>query len=52
MIFAEVFIFIIEMAVFLLFIKEHRCWRTAGYVLIANLLSLILGGYLITVLPL
>ncbi|MDD4924549.1 MAG: hypothetical protein PHF74_06960 [Dehalococcoidales bacterium] len=51
MITAEILIFIIEMAVFLLFIKEHHRWRTAGYVLTANLLSLILGGYLITVLP-
>jgi hypothetical protein len=52
MIFAEILILIIEMAIFLIFIKEHRRLRTAGYVLAANLLSLILGGYLITVLPL
>ncbi len=51
MIFAEILIFIVEMTVFLIFIKEHRRLRTAGYVLVANLLSLILGGYLITALP-
>lgn len=51
MIFAEILIFIVEMTVFLIFVKEHRRLRTAGYVLVANLLSLILGGYLITVLP-
>ncbi|HAS04963.1 MAG TPA: hypothetical protein DCR71_04335 [Dehalococcoidia bacterium] len=51
MIFAEILIFIVEMTVFLIFIKEHRRLRTAGYVVVANLLSLILGGYLITVLP-
>ena len=52
MIFAEILIFVIEMIVFLVFIKEHRRLRTAGYVLTANLLSLFLGGYLITALPL
>ncbi|NLT27898.1 MAG: hypothetical protein GXX97_02355 [Dehalococcoidales bacterium] len=51
MIFAEILIFMVEMTVFLIFVKEHRRLRTAGYVLVANLLSLILGGYLITVLP-
>jgi hypothetical protein len=51
LILAEILIFIVEMIVFLIFIKEHRRLRTAGYVILANLLSLILGGYLITVLP-
>jgi hypothetical protein len=51
MILAEILIFVTEMIVFLVFIKEHRRLRTAGYVLTANLLSLILGGYLITALP-
>jgi hypothetical protein len=51
MIVAEIFIFVVEMAVFLIFIKEHRRWRTAGYVLTANLLSLVFGGFLITLLP-
>lgn len=51
MIAAEILIFIVEMVVFLIFVKEHRRWRTAGYVLTANLLSLVLGGFLITLLP-
>jgi hypothetical protein len=51
MILAEALILVIEMTVFLLFIKEHRRWRTAGYVFTANLLSLFFGGFLITVLP-
>jgi hypothetical protein len=51
MIVAEIFIFVVEIAVFLIFVKEHRRWRTASYVLTANLLSLIFGGFLITLLP-
>jgi hypothetical protein len=51
MIAAEILIFIIEMAVFLIFVREHHRWRTAGYVFTANPLSLVLGGFLITLLP-
>jgi hypothetical protein len=47
----EFLVFIIEMAAFLTLVKEHGRLRTALYVITANLLSLIVGGYLITVLP-
>ncbi|PHS32060.1 MAG: hypothetical protein COA82_09620 [Alkaliphilus sp.] len=52
LIFAEILILIVEMFTLLIFIKEHRRLRTALFVLLANLLSLIVGGYLITILPL
>ena len=51
LIIGEIIVFFIELAVFLFFIKEHRRWRTTVYVLVANILSLVVGGYLITVLP-
>jgi hypothetical protein len=51
LIFAEILVFIFEIITFLIFVKEHGRLRVAGYVMAANLLSLIAGGYLITVLP-
>ncbi len=51
LVFGEMLVFIIEMIVFLVFINEHRRWRTALYVIVANLVSLFLGGYLLMVLP-
>ena len=47
----EILIFLFEMFVFLIVIDEKRRWLTALYVIAANLLSLVLGGYLITILP-
>lgn len=47
----EILVFIVEMLAFLTFVREHGRPRTALYVITANLLSLIAGGYLITVLP-
>ena len=47
----EILVLTAEMVGFLVFIKEHRRLRTAFYVLVANLVSLLAGGYLITVLP-
>lgn len=47
----EVVIFVAELIGAMVFIKEHRVWRRMGYVLLANLLSLILGGWLIMSLP-
>ncbi len=47
----EILVYIFETITFLGFVKEHRRWRTALYVLIANFLSLIVGGYIITTLP-
>ena len=49
--FAEVLIFIIEMLAFLILVNEHRRLRTAAYVIIANVLSLLAGIFLITTLP-
>jgi hypothetical protein len=47
----EMLVFIVEMIAFLIFVNEHHRLRTALYVIMANLLSSIAGGYLITVLP-
>jgi hypothetical protein len=52
LILGEILVFFVEMIVFLIFIKEHRRWRTALYVIAANLLSLIAGFYLMAALPL
>ena len=51
LIFGEIFVFTAEIIAFLFFCKEHERSRKVIYVLTANLASLILGGYLITVLP-
>ncbi len=47
----EMLVFIVEMIGFLIFVNEHHGLRTILYVMAANLLSLFVGGYLITVLP-
>ena len=47
---AEILIFIAEIKAFLMIIKTQRL-RTVLYVLTANLMSLLAGGYIITVLP-
>jgi hypothetical protein len=47
----EILVLIFEMIAFLFLVKEHGRLRTALYVIAANLLSLIAGGYLITVFP-
>ncbi|AKG53002.1 hypothetical protein DGWBC_0315 [Dehalogenimonas sp. WBC-2] len=49
LIFGEVWVFIIELIAFMFLLKEHGRWRRASYVILANFLSLILGGYLISV---
>jgi hypothetical protein len=51
LIFGEIFVFVAELFLFLHFIGEHSRFRTASYVILANILSLVAGGYLITVLP-
>ncbi len=51
LIFGEIFVFTAEIIAFLFLCKEHGRSRKVIYVLTANLASLILGGYLITVLP-
>jgi len=47
----EIVVFIVEIIAFLILVNEHGRLRTASFVVLANLLSLIAGGYLITVLP-
>ncbi|MDD3265215.1 MAG: hypothetical protein PHH02_04785 [Dehalococcoidales bacterium] len=49
--FAEILIFMIEMPAFLILVNEHRRLRTAAYVIIANVLSLLAGIFLISALP-
>ncbi len=51
LIFMELLVFVAEIIGVLVFIKEHGRFRRVSYVLVANLASLILGGYLITVFP-
>lgn len=47
----EFFVFITEMIAFPTLVKEHKKSRILIYVVIANMISLIAGGYIITVLP-
>ncbi|MFA5451420.1 MAG: hypothetical protein WC231_05480 [Dehalococcoidales bacterium] len=49
--FAEALIFAIEILGFLILVNEHRRLRTAAYVIVANILSLLAGVFLITALP-
>lgn len=51
LIFGEIFVFVIESILFSILIDEHKKFRTISYVIISNILSLILGGYVISVLP-
>ena len=51
LIIGEFFVFIAEMIAFPALINEHRKRRSLIYAFIANLFSLIAGGYLITLLP-
>lgn len=50
LVFGEILVFIAELYAFLFVIKAHRL-RTVFYVVTANLMSLIAGGYMITKLP-
>jgi len=51
LIFGEIFVFTAEMIAFPIFIKEHKKGRILIYAFIANVISLIAGGYIISVLP-
>ena len=51
LIIGEFFVFAAEIIAFPLFIKEHKKSRILIYAFIANLISLIAGGYIISVLP-
>lgn len=48
---AEFWIFLVELIIIPLLVREHSTMRKLVYVLIANLLSLIVGGFILTVLP-
>ncbi len=47
----EVLVFATEIMAFTIFVKEHKERRIMIYTFVANLISLIVGGYLITALP-
>jgi hypothetical protein len=51
LVFLEILVFMIEMAAFLIFVKERGRALAFLYVLVANAASLFAGGYLITHLP-
>lgn len=51
LIFLEILILIVESIVILSRLKEHKKARRLLFVLSANLLSLVVGGYILTVLP-
>jgi len=51
LIFAEIRIFIVESFAYLVSVKERNSLITFLYVIVANFLSLVAGGYLITKLP-
>lgn len=48
----EFFVFLAELIGFITLVQEQKRLKTAAYVILANLLSLVAGGYLITLLPL
>ncbi len=50
-IFAEVIILIVESIFLMTSIREHSKWRSLGFSIIANAMSLVLGGYIILNLP-
>ncbi len=52
LIWGEIFVFLAEIIAFKMLVKEHRTRRVIGAVLLANSLSLLAGGWLITRLPL
>jgi hypothetical protein len=51
LIFAEIIILFVETLLFTIFTKEHSKATTITYVLCSNILSLVLGGYIITKMP-
>lgn len=51
LIIGEIFVFAAEIMTFPIFIKEHKKSRIFIYAFISNLISLIAGGYIISILP-
>jgi len=50
-VFTEFWIFLGEMLAFPLLIKEHSKKRKLGYALLSNLISLVVGGFILIILP-
>ena len=50
-IFGEIFVFIAEIIVFVLLLREHGRLRAFSYAVISNTFSLFAGGYLLMILP-
>ncbi|MGM0396502.1 MAG: hypothetical protein ACQEP4_05545 [Bacillota bacterium] len=51
LVFYEFVIIIVEIIAFLALLKEQKKWRRVIYVLFANIMSFIAGGYILTMLP-
>lgn len=51
LLFGEILVFLAEMITFPLFLREHKTFRIVACIFFANVISLIAGGYIITVLP-
>jgi len=51
LVFGEFFVFLVEIVTFPIFIKEYKRSHVVAYAFFANLISLIAGGYIISVLP-
>lgn len=51
LLFGEILVFLAEMISFPLFLREHKTFRIVACIFLANVISLIAGGYIITVLP-
>lgn len=52
LILGEIFVLFTEIITFLIFVEEHRRVRTFLFAVLANVVSLIVGGYIISILPL
>ena len=48
---SELWVFIAEIISFSIIVTENRIGRRIGYAVVANLVSLVLGGLLLTLLP-
>jgi len=51
LIFYEIAVLFVELIAFLILVNERPRWLTGLYVIAANILSLVAGGFLITILP-
>jgi hypothetical protein len=51
LLFGEILVFLAELIAFPILVKEHKTFRIVACIFLANVVSLIAGGYIITVLP-